>query len=880
MNDFERWQEVKAIVQAALDLPEEERTSYLDAAYGNDADLRREVEALLAVSSTRADFFDDFQVVPESLQTATFTEGEIVGSYRIVRPLGKGGMGAVYLAEDLEHDRRVALKAMPRSSKRLLQEEKRLLAKLQHPNIATLYDSGQTESGFGYFIMEYVEGEPITAYCESHALSLRKRLELFLAVCDAVAFAHRNLIVHRDIKPSNILVTEEGTPKLLDFGIAKLLPSGPSLQPETISFTEAFASPEQLQGEHTTTATDIYSLGVLLCLLLTGRLPYAAKRYEDLPWAIRNMDPEKPSELILKGGLDADARPVAAPSSNARKQSRQLRGDLDAIALRALRKDANERYHSVQELAADIRRSLTHEPVSVRSESTPYRVRKFFRRHRLAVTLSTLIFLASVGVSIWLFILFKEAQYQRNQARIQQERSDAIKEFMVRSFELSNPFTLNPSNLTVRDLLDKASSEANSALARQPEQQVAVLALLGYIYNDLGLKEDARRLAQSAVDRGRSRLPGTSPELADALFSLGTVETTAGNYSKAEELFRRSLSIRQQALGVTHRDYATSMYSLGTALYYQGKTKEAERLYRQSLALQRAYNPRGTDAIVKSITALALLLERSQRFEESERLYREALATARRYFGPNHPTLANILDPLAQLLTNTGRFKEAEGMHREALAITQRSVGADHPNIIPRIYNLGFLLSFQGRDAEAEQMFRQALERSRRILGEEHEYSLVIGGNLARLLSKEKKHDQALQLVSNVQARAQSVLGERHAITIGLKRHRAYILFQGGNVGAAEQQIREVIDLLNQSTTADPLEREAAKSLLADCLVARGKFAEAEPLAVGWYKAAPPRETPVALQKLVDLYTRWGKPEKAAEYRKLLADATPKAPTR
>jgi serine/threonine protein kinase/Tfp pilus assembly protein PilF len=882
MIDLERWPEIKAIVQAALDLSDEERGPYLDEVCGSDEGLRREVEALLFVSTTRADFFDDFQVVPEHLQTATFTEGETVGPYRIIRRIGQGGMGAVYLAYDPEHDRSVALKVMPRSSWRLLREEKRLLAKLQHPNIAILHDSGQTKSGFGYFVMEYIDGEPITTYCDAQRLSLQKRLNLFLAVCDAVSVAHRSLIVHRDIKPSNILVTHEGVPKLLDFGIAKLLPSEPSLQPEAISFTEAFASPEQLKGEHTTTATDIYSLGILLCLLLTGRFPYPVRSHEDLPWAIRNMEPEKPSQLILKDipRLDVDARPTSVHAHNARKISRQLRGDLDAIVLRALRKDANERYHSVQELVADIRRFLKHEPVSARDGGTAYKVRKTFERHRLAVILSSSIVMASIGLSIWFFILFREAQYQRNQARIQQERSDAIKDFMVKSFELSDPFTPNPSDPTVRALLDKAASEADVTLKGQPEQQVAILALLAHVYSNLGLSDKARMTAQSAVDRGVSRLPLTSPGLADALFSLGGIESVSGNYSKAEELFRRSASIRLHAFGETNRDYADSLYSLGTALYYQGKKNEAEKIYRKALSLQRTYNPNRTEAIVKSMTALAVCMDRSQRYSEAESLYRESIAIIRRDFGPNHPTLANTLDLLAQLLTDTKRFKESEEMHREALAITQRSLGANHPDIVPRLYNLGFVLAFQGKNAEAEKIYRQALEKSRSILGEKHQYSFVIGGTLARLLSKENRHGEALKLIEDLEARARLIFGERYPMVISLNRHEAYILFEGGNVSAAETQIRKVIDLLSRTPTANPVEAEVSKSLLADCLVARRRFEEAEPLAVGWYKVAPPREVPVALKKLVYLYTQWGKPQRAAEYRKLLADASSSAATR
>jgi tetratricopeptide (TPR) repeat protein len=488
------------------------------------------------------------------------------------------------------------------------------------------------------------------------------------------------------------------------------------------------------------------------------------------------------------------------------------------------------------------------------------------------VLLGASVFVALAILSLSLYIKNREAATQRDQARAQQQRSESITSFILNVFDLGSPFNSGKGDLTVPELLDKATLEAEKGLTQQPEQQVTILSLLAYIYQDLGQNDKAEQLSQESLERGLSRLPRNNQSLADAFFSRGTVKAAASEYPQAEDFHRKALEIRRRALGEGHRDYATSMYSLGAVLFAQGKNAQAEPLYRESLRLRRSHTPPHYEDIIRSMSALALLLERTQRYQESERLYREALGLSQKYMGPQHPTVGTILDDFAQLLTNTGRFKEAEKLHRQALHISQLSLGEGHPNVISRIYNLGFLLSFQNRDAEAESLYREALRRSRQFLGEEHEYSIVIAANLARLLSKQKKFEEALALLSEARTKAVAALGDRHPLVTRLDRHTAHVLYESGNISAAETRARKVIDLLTQDPDSNPAELAAVKSLLADCLIARRDFEEAEQLALEWYKAAPPREQSDAVNQLARIYEGWGKRDKAAEYRKQLAD--------
>ena len=429
----EEWKEVKEVLEGALELPPTERGPFLDLRCGGNIELRSEVDSLLTADDTRANLLEfDAASAIFSAEASSSRIGERVGPYEIIEELGTGGMGVVFLAKRVEgsFDQIVALKLIKRGmdSEAILDRfvnERQILASLEHPNIAHLIDGGTTDDGLPYFVMEYVEGEAIDQYVERSDIGLGERLDLFREVCSAVSFAHQNLVIHRDLKPSNILITKDGKVKLLDFGIAKLLKTDGDLQTATqyFVFTPEYASPEQVRGEQLTTATDIYSLGVILYELLSGNRPYntGGKSISDIIKAVCETEPERPSSVVLrprleeqnstaenKGQITYDKRSATRPRSAIGIP--QLKGDLDNIILKALRKEPERRYSSVEQFADDIRRHRAGLPVTATPDTWGYRATKFIRRNRVGVASAALIL-------ITLFAGLFATLYQRNRAQ-------------------------------------------------------------------------------------------------------------------------------------------------------------------------------------------------------------------------------------------------------------------------------------------------------------------------------------------------------------------------------------------------------------------------------------------------------------------------------
>src|SRR5712664_85981 len=452
----ERWQTVKRLFHEALDQAPEGRTAYLERACAGDTTLRKEVETLLSSERESAGFMEEPAAasMPPAADPAAVL-GRRIGSYRVLREIGHGGMGAVFLAvrDDDAYRKQVAIKLVRAfSASDLLvdrfRQERHILAALDHPNIARLLDGGATDDGLPYLVMEYVEGVPIDEYCEAHALSLRDRLALFRTVCSAVQFAHQNLVVHRDIKPANILIAADGTPKLLDFGIAKLLSPELAARGQAATafpmMTPDYASPEQVRNEPITTASDVYSLGVLLYRVLTGRGPYRVPTGAVLEVieAVRDQEPQRPSAIVPK-----------------------LAGDLDNIVLRALRKEPRERYASVDELSADIRRHLEGQPVSARKATVPYRAGKFVRRHKVGVAAAALLFLSLVG---GILTTLREARIARaERARAERRFNDVRKLANSFLFEVHDAIERLPGSTAARELVIKRALEYLDKLAQE-----------------------------------------------------------------------------------------------------------------------------------------------------------------------------------------------------------------------------------------------------------------------------------------------------------------------------------------------------------------------------------------------------------------------------
>ncbi len=630
--------------------------------------------------------------------------GQRIGPYRVERLLGQGGMGAVYLAARVDEFemRRVALKVFRRgtSSGELelrFHHERQILARLDHPNIAKLLDGGMTDDGIPYFVMDYVEGEPIDRYCRQHRLGIRRCLELFRKVCSAVHRAHQNLVVHRDIKPANILVGADGEPKLLDFGIAKPLDADGSTatvlratgdQPMTV----AYASPEQIDNKAITTAGDVYSLGVVLYEILTGLRPYrtVSSGIVELAQAIRKQRPRKPSIAAEPG-----------------KHRRRLAGDLDSIVLTALRKDPNHRYPSVEKLSADIRRHLEGLPVTSRKPTFAYVASKFIRRHKLETVLAALVLATNLSFSVFTVHLKNEAVRLKDVAVLESERAEEASDFLVRIFKAPGP---NQPELTVRELLETGKGQIKEHRGRQPRLYARLAITMGEVYYRLGLYRDACEILEGALADLRA-LGDREADIQRASLSndLAAALWAQGHFSEAEKRFRETLEMKIRLYGEEAARIVGTLNNLGTLAKERGAYEEAERRYRRGLAIRRKLDPPALEEIASSHFLLGTLLLEKGDYEEAGRQLSRALAVRRDLLGSEHTLVAVVLNNLGVALQARGRSEESERIYLEALEIRRTLLGEKHPDVAATEINLSSLLISSGRFEEAERLGRRAL---------------------------------------------------------------------------------------------------------------------------------------------------------------------------
>jgi serine/threonine-protein kinase len=807
----ERWAEVERVLDGALALPTGDVAAFLDRECGEDAELRREVEQLLDSCRRAGDFLEQpafgLAAALESERAArrAVPAGRRIGPYVVMGEAGHGGMGVVYLAErdDGQFRQRVALKVLPRGLEsghaiRRFLDERQILASLTHPGIARLLDGGVTDDELPYFAMEYVDGTSIDRYCNEHRLAIDARLRLFAAVCDAVQYAHQNLVVHRDLKPSNILVTTDGTVKLLDFGIAKLLSDG---APDVDSgshgdltrtggrwLTPRYASPEQISGAPVTTVSDVYTLGVLLFELLTGHSPYrvTALTPSELLRAVCEEEPIRPSDAVLRSesvtlGDGSISRAVPDEVAHARalrpdRLARRLAGDLDTIVLTAMQKEPARRYGSAGSLADDVRRHLAGLPIRARSDTLGYRASKFIRRHRVGVAAAGALTLSLVVGAAG--IARQSAVAARERARAERQAATAARaaRLLVDMFRLSDPDVAKGATITAREMLARGTQRVETDFASDPALQAVLLREIGRIYQNLALPDDAERLVRRAVAVWRREAPST--ELAAGVHQLGEIEASRARYGEAESHFREALAVRRTLYREPHDDVAASVRGLADVLTNQRKFDDADSLYREALALERRlhgersphaaltlYARAGTmhdrgkfdeaEALFRDVVGfyratpeshdpvaatarldLASVLLFRQRYTEAEPLFREAVALRRALYPPGHKALIEALSGLGTLLYNTSRFAEADSVLREAIETGSVTIGRDHPDVIQMKQILGAELMERGRYDEAERWLTEAVEdwRVRDPAAPLAVYTLLIRGD-ARLFS-------------------------------------------------------------------------------------------------------------------------------------------------
>jgi len=756
----ERWQEISPYLDQALSLPEAERAAWLESFRAQRPDLVDVLQELLKEHGAlaREHFLERGPMEPAN---ELFLRGRTIGAYRLISPIGQGGMGSVWLAErsDGRFDRRVAVKFLnfavgAQGGAERFKREGRILGQLAHPHVAELIDAGLTPNDEPYLVLEHIDGEPIDQYCDQHALNVDARITLFLDVLSAVTHAHANLIVHRDIKPSNVLVRNDGQVKLLDFGIAKLLPSGEVPSPATQvtlegggALTPYFAAPEQVTAGAITTATDVYALGVLLYLLLTGRHPAGPGPHSpaDLVKAITETEPLRASDTVTSAD---DAKSVAEKRATAtEKLRRQLRGDLDTILGKALKKNPRERYGSVVTLADDLQRYLKQQPISTRPDTLRYRTAKFVRRNRTAVAFAALALVAVIAGLAGTLIQARTARRQRDSAVRERDRANRVTEFITDMFKVSDPSEARGNSITAREILDKASKDIDTGLSKDPEIQAQMMSVMADVYDGLGLYPRAESLLTRAVEIRRGVLGPQHPDTLESKRLLGWVLQEEGRYAEAEKLQRETLEDDRRVLGSDHPDTLSSINRLSGTLMLEGRYAQAETLAREAFdGKQRVLGP-DDPSTLSSMNNLGGIIRMEGRYAEAEKLLRETLDIERRVLGPDHPTTLSSMYNLAYTLKEEGHYAEAEELQRETLDIERRVFGPEHLTTLTSMNVLALIVKGQGRYAEAETLLRQALDISRRVLGPEHPRTADLVYNLGCIAALKGDREQALALI-------------------------------------------------------------------------------------------------------------------------------------
>lgn len=853
------WLRAKELLADLSDVPAEERADWITAACGGDAGLRAELERLMALNES-ADAY--FAGLGDALAQVDLMPPQI-GPYRIVDEIGHGGMGTVYLGQrnDGQFEQDVAIKVVRHGlGGKLLErfrDERRILAQLKHPGIAYLLDGGSLDDGRPYFIMEYVRGEQITTHADHQRLEVDARLELFRAVCAAVAHAHRSLVIHRDLKPGNVMVQQDdqGRPsiKLLDFGIARILEAGlddddhgqhpagdPAARPSRVPaattarapteygdrvLTPRYAAPEQIRGEPATTSSDVYALGLLLHELLTGTHPFGAavSTAGDTQQAIPKDSPTLPSQTASR----IDAAVAALRATTPRKLARQLRGDLDSIVLKAIHSDPEQRYASVGQLADDIQRHLDGKTVAARDTSATYRLGVFLRRHRYGAAAVLLALVASVALASF---HLSRVTHERDLARTEAAKARQVSDLLVEMLESADPQQARGEEISVREVLDQASSRIDKELAGQPDVLARMQTIIGTVYTSLGKFDQAETSLTRALDLQRNRHGPDHPETLDTMQAMATLAMDRGKYDIAEAQLRKVLAGRLKQSPPDPLLLASTQSDLGWALARQNKNDEAETLQRAALAVASKNPDASPDALMSTRNNLAVLLVGKGEFEEAEKLYRQLLAQQRELLGPAHPYLALTLNNLGVLLSKRQRYPEAEPLLREAVAMNRKLYDDKHPKVALSMTQLANVLTGQKRYDEAESLYLEALAMRRELLEPAHPHIATNLNSLAGLYRDKHDYARAEPLYLEAIALCSKSMGLEHRWTADMIRNLGDMYLLAGKPEAAEDKLREALRIRLKIRPDDHWEVADAQSLLGAALVKQGKLEAAEPL--------------------------------------------------
>jgi serine/threonine protein kinase/tetratricopeptide (TPR) repeat protein len=883
-----------AIVRRARSLSGEDQLSFLRSACGNDSTLFSQALNTLNPDHGGA-WWDDSSDSSdlEKLEEGADLVGSVIGHYRVVRTLGRGGMGQVLLAEraDRQFQHQVAIKLVRNGllSKQVqgrLKIERQILAALDHPNIAKLLDGGTTANGLPYIVMEYIDGKPIDDYCNERRLAIRERLELFRVVCSAVHYAHQNLIVHRDLKPSNILVTADGAPKLLDFGIAKLLDSR-QLTAHTMAVTHFdsrmltpdHASPEQVRGELITTASDTYVLGVLLYELLTGRKPIPVKheRLSELERAICEAPP-LPLDYGLRNSEQLPANFLidicTKRSTTPARLRRELAGDLSNIVGMALRKEPERRYASVEQFSADIGRYLDGMPIAARRDTWSYRAHKFVARHAFIVTAAVL---AVAALSAFAVVTRIQAQ------RIEQERanSEEVSAFLINLFEQADPERSRGGEITVAEVLDAASRRLSDELESVPSTRARLLATLGTVYGNLGKYTEAEKALRTTLQTRRQIYAPNDPAIADSERRLGAVLTELRQDIEAEALLESALRIDAEAFGEQSKEVATSLHSLARLRQVQERFTESQDLFARAVAILEAEPKARYAELALVLNDWALLLSYQNDFAGAEGLYRKALRLAHDRLGIDHPHVAQSTHNLAVALDRQGKLAQAEPLYIESIAQCRRIYGNSHPQTANALANYGRFLQKQHNYVAAEQVLEETVALQTAIYGPSHVNTAYARVNLGLLFIETQRPELAEQHLKTALAIYAQHLPPDHqyvgAAQLGLGR----ALIALNRPRDAMLALQTALSIAEREYSENSPALAGINAALGGALLAQGRLQDAEPLLRDSYPVllAVRGERDVYATQVRDwinaLYVKMGDASRANEYFASLSQNSP-----
>ena len=886
--DSTRWQRVQSLFHEAADMPASEQRGYLETQCGDDAALVSEVLVLLEEDARGGSMLDGDVASVASQILNDSPSGSLpfkeFGPYRIKQALGEGGMGVVYLAEREDLGNEVAIKILrdawvsPARRERF-NAEQRTLAQLNHPSIARLYDADTSPDGTPFFVMEYVEGVPLTEYCKAQKCTIPERLRLFREVCEAVLYAHQHAVIHRDLKPSNILVKGDGSVRLLDFGIAKHLENLGELVDQTITglrlMTPAYAAPEQIRGEQVGIQSDVYSLGVVLYELLAGRLPFdlTKRTPAQAEKLLTEQEAERPSDVAARADASAEMNGLAVTAS------RTAWADLNVLCLTAMRKDPLRRYQSAEALIRDVDHYLKGEPLEARPDTWHYSLGKFVRRNWQVVSAAATVFAMVVGLVIFYTVRLTRA---RNAAVAQAARTQRIQRFMLNLFQGGDPSAGPADDLRVVTLLDRGVQEARS-LDAEPAVQAELFETLGGIYQKLGELEQADRLLETALAKREALYGPDSPETAKGLLALGTLRDAEAKYDEAEKLIRQALDRDRRHLPPNDPAVAKAMLALGGVLEDRGEYDQSIAMLEQTVQLYSAPGAEPAD-LADSLYELANAHFYAGHYEKSEEINERVLEMYKQMYGERHPRVADVLVNLGAIRLDRGHYAEAEQYDRQALDIVQAWYGKDNPETATDLTLLARSLVYQKRYAEASDLLQQSLAIKERTFGKVHPSVASTLNELGSVALQENKYDAAEQYFERMADIYRTDYGEQHYLYATALSNLASVYTAQKEWARAEKLYRQAIPIYIESQSATHINTGIARIKLGRTLLRQRRYAEAESETHAGYDILVSQMDPKvswlvnARKDLVEEYDGMKQPEQAAKFRAEIAANETKAP--